>query len=317
MMKKTLMIALLAVFAMALCSCNNKKTKCNDCDLLGVSLPDFEKKFEEKKVTLYADDYQKEKVFEMAFSSMEEAEYKIATCILNCGSFNLSGCELMELVIKAEASSFTYPFDTLLKADNFTIVDSDDGKVRCYGWRNVNATRFMNPILMVQYKVSGGGVCALDLFEFEKADFGSEDLCCIYPEKVFRFENDGEEYTMIWGVYGVERDGTAYYGLVTLKTDDEGVKPVQLFYDGELKECVDVSFCQEAWFDEYEGDFSDLVYFNEDEKAFYFPEIKLVEKDMGENVPDCEKILTDRYVKYVWDGSTFSLQKGEFGVPGE
>lgn len=155
-MKKTFGLALLAIIAVTLCCCDNTKTKCNDCSALDIALPQFDKKFPEKRVSLDPDYNVEEKPLVLAYSSLEEAEYKLANCVVNDDYFDWAGYDFVKQVIQSDASSMSYPFDSLVKKQNFTIVDSDDGQVRCYGWCHLNATRFMNPVLMVQYKGSDG-----------------------------------------------------------------------------------------------------------------------------------------------------------------
>lgn len=302
-MKRNLILALalLTMIATTLCSCNNKKTECVDCKILGVITPEFEKKFPNKKVTLDPDYIQEGYSFTLSFSSMEEAEYKIVHCVIDhtepkytyWGAFY----DLAKKVIQSDTSSFSYPFDTLKERADFTIVDSDDGQVRCYGWHHVDGGNGYYPELMVQYKDKGGKVYTVYKDDFEKGRLvAPEDKYNIYPEKVFRFVNGNETYTIIGGYYGFYA-GIASYGLIAFMMDEKGVNPIPLFKDEELSESISVHF-DYAYFDE---DAFELIRYDKDELAFYIPEVITEEEYYNE-------ILSGRYKKYIWDGKAFVLK---------
>ena len=282
-MKKNLLFMLFAMLSMALCCCDNTKTKCNDCSALDIALPQFDKKFPEKRVSLDPDYNVDEKPLVLAYSSLEEAEYKLANCVVKDDYFDWAGYDFVKQVIQSDASSMSYPFDSLVKKQNFTIVDSDDGQVRCYGWCHLNGTRFMNPVLMIQYKGNDGHVYTVKGDDFDGGDYVPEDSYSLYPEKTYRFENGDETYTIIWGLYGIERE-VSYYGLVALKLEDDGVHSVSLFQQDELMSSIDVSYCMYDS-DEYKYE---LIRFDKDEPSFYFPNLN---------------------ERYVWDGNAFVLKK--------
>lgn len=282
-MKKNMFFALLSMLTITLCCCDNTKTKCNDCSALDVTLPQFDKKFPEKRVSLDPDYNVEEKPLVLAYSSLEEAEYKLANCVVNDDYFDWAGCDFVKQVIQSDTSSMSYPFDSLAKKQNFTIVDSDDGQVRCYGWCHLNATRFMNPELMVQYKGDDGQIYTIESYDFDGGDYVPEDSYSLYPEKIYRFENGDETYTIIWGLYGIERE-VSYYGLVALKLEDDGVHSVSLFQQDELMSSIDVSYCM---YDPEEYKY-ELIRFDKDEPSFYFPNLN---------------------ERYVWDGNAFVLKK--------
>ena len=272
-MKRKMILALLSMLTMTLCCCNNKETECVDCKALGVTIPAFEKEFPEKKVTLDPNYIQEGYTFTLSFSSMEEAEYKIVHCVIDHTepkyTYLAASYDLTKKVIQSDTSSFFYPFDTLMERADFTVVDSEDGQVRCYGWHHIDGASGYNPELMVQYKGKGGKIYTVYKDDFEKGrPFDPEDKYNIYPEKVFRFENGNETYAIIWCYYGFA-GGIASYGLIALKMDERGVNPVPLFKEDESCENIDVHFSY-ADFDENEFD---LIRYDKDELAFYLPEV--------------------------------------------
>ncbi|MBO7082485.1 MAG: hypothetical protein J6W30_01425 [Bacteroidales bacterium] len=289
-MKKSLIYVLFAFSAMALCCCNNKETTCYDCETLNKAIPEFEKRFSEKMVVLTPDYFTNEaKTTEMVFSSMEEAEYKIAHCVLSGElSRNLYGeayYEILKEVIQSDPSSMDYPFDTLQNKSCFTVVDSDDGRVRCYGWHHLDGTSNWNPELLVQYKGSDGTVYTVDNDDFANGDYMPEDMYNLFPEKVYRIQNGEDTYTFIWGIYGASvGEGKAYYGLVALKMDEHGVFSLPLFMNDELEEGIVVGYCIDV-FDENDYE---LIRFDPDEPSFYFPNLN---------------------EKYIWNGKAFVLHQ--------
>ena len=293
---------LLVMFTTVLCRCNNKKTECVDCKALGVTIPAFEKKFPEKKVTLDPDYIEEGYSFALYFSSMEEAEYKIVHCVIDYTepkyTYLAASYDLTKKVIQSDTSSFSYPFDTLMERAYFTVVDSDDGQVRCYGWHHIEGGSGYSPEFMVQYKDKEGKIYTVYKDDFEKGrPVAPEDKYSIYPEKVFRFENDDETYTIIWGYYGFAT-GVTSYGLIAFKMDEKGVKPIPLFKDDELSESIDVDF----YYNDFEEDAFELIRFDKDELAFYLPEVITGGGYYNE-------ILSGRYKKYVWNGEAFVLQQ--------
>ena len=288
-MKRNMIFALLSVLTMTLCCCNNKKTGCVDCKSLGVTIPAFEKKFPEKKVTLDPDYIQEGYSFTLSFSSMEEAEYKIVHCVLDSPKpthmYLAASYDLTKKVIQSDTSSFSYPFDTLIEKADFTVVDSEDGQVRCYGWHHLYGTSHWNPELMVQYKGNDGTVYTVDNYDFANGDYMPEDMYNLFPEKVYRIQNNEDTYTIIWGIYGASvGEGKAYYGLVALKMDENGVFPVPLFMNDELEEGIVVDYC----IDVFDEDDYELIRFDPDEPSFYFPNLN---------------------EKYVWNGEAFVLHQ--------
>lgn len=299
-MKKNLLFMLIAMLSMVLCCCNNKTKECIDCNVLGVTIPAFEKKFPEKKVTLDPDYIEEGKTFVLTFSSMEEAEYKIVHCVIDHTepkyTYVAASYDLTKKVILSDTSSFSYPFDTLMDGESFTIIDSDDGQVRCYGWHHIDGSSGYNPELMVQYKGEGGKIYTVHKDDFERGrPIAPEDKYSIYPEKIFRFDNGNENYTIIWGYYGFA-SGIASYGLIAFKMDEKGVNPVPLFQEDELSENIDVHFN----YSDFDEDEFDLIRYDKDELAFYLPEVITEEEYYN-------TILSGRYKKYVWDGEAFAL----------
>ena len=301
-MKKTLNVALLIIIAISLCCCNNKRKKCIDCNIQGVTISAFEKKFPEKKVTLDTDYIEEGKTVVLTFSSMEEAEYKIVHCVIDNtepkSTYVAASYDLAKKVIMSDTSSFSYPFDTLMDREYFTVIESDDGQVRCYGWHHIDGSSGYNPELMVQYKGKGGKIYTVHKDDFERGKpIAPEDKYSIYPEKIFRFENGKETYTIIWGYYGFA-SGIASYGLIAFKMDEKGVNPVPLFKEDELRENIDVHFN----YADFNEDEFDLIRYDKDELAFYLLEVTTEEEYYND-------ILSGRYKKYVWDGKAFLLQR--------
>lgn len=288
-MTKTMRITLLALLAIAFSCCNNEESNCFDCEALDKAVPAFEKKFSEKKVNLDPEYIRDGRFVEMTFSSFEEAEFKLSNCFYsdNFPSYLFSNAcfDMTKKVIKSDTTSMCYPFHTLVNKIYFNVVESDDGQVRCYGWRHLDGAGGMQPILMVQYKGSDGKVHVVEGRDFDEGNYVPEDKYSIYPEKIFRIHKGKETYTIIWGIYGSSvGEEISYYGLIALRMDDSGVHSVNLFKDDEVKDNIDVSYC----IDYFEDDNYELIRFNEEEPSFCFP---------------------NYYEKYVWDGDAFVLQR--------
>lgn len=308
MMKKTMTIALLAMSAIVLCCCGNKNNKCDDCEALGIVSRTFEERFPSKTVSVDPLYIKEGKSFKMSFSSMEEAEYKIVHCLGYDKPdylYEEARYDITQKVILSDASSMDYSFENLVEPNSFVVLDSYDGQVRCYGW--VYYDGGYHPDLMVQYKGKDGVVYTVDNDDFEKDEsMASENEYYLYPERVFRFKNKGDIYTMICGYYGFG-GGAASYGLMALKMDEKGVAPAMIFKDEELGCELNLYYCFVDWADAlYDGEF-ELVRFDEEESAIYLAEI------IEEKIEDhyyCNRMLSGRYKKYVWDGEAFSLQEG-------
>ena len=231
-MKKTIFIVMLTAVAMVLFNCRNNK--CDDCEALGIAMPVFENKFPEKSIILNSDYIMEGHSFTMNFSSMEEAEYKIANCILGDArpSYIYTGADfyITQQVILSDTSSMTYPFALLKDHTYFDVVDSDDGKVRFYGWHHIDGGSGYYPYLMAQYRDDKGNIHVLRSEDFEKPMVAPEDEYGLFPEIVYSFEYEGASYYLLSGYYGFDC-GISSYGLIAFRLDKKGVLPIKIFRD--------------------------------------------------------------------------------------
>lgn len=306
-MKKALFITLSAYLAFVLFACTSNK--CDDCEALGITIPEYEDSFSRKRVTLDSDYIMEGHSFTMSFSSMEEAEFKIASCILGeeRPPYIYKGADfyMTQQVIMSDKSSMTYPFSVMKEISDFNVIDSDDGQVRFYGWHHIDGGNGYNPYLMVQYRDKKGVIHVIKNENIGNSNISSEDEYIMYPEKVYSFDDNGEKYYVLLGFYGCNI-GTCSYGLIAFKMDDKGLHSVHLFKDAGLKQNVNMSFCYSEWEDEiFAGDESGFVYFDKSNKTFYIPEIVYFDSN-SYYYTGCDK-LTDRYYKYIWDGKAFAL----------
>ncbi|MBR4913238.1 MAG: hypothetical protein IKZ54_10430 [Bacteroidales bacterium] len=279
--------AVVVIATAMLFSCQNKSKQPDSCE----NMPAFEKRFTEKTVVTSAGDAA------FTFSSMEEAEWKMAH-----GCFeNICFWEAFEQVLMLEPSSMCYPFDTLRKHEEIVIMDSEDGLVRCYGYREGSAL----PYLLVQYKVGDN----VKLAGTEGCE--CENGCyCVLPEKLYCFEEKGIHYYLVWGFCGY-MGGIFSHSLCAFKLDETGLSLAYIFsLNDELDnfQSVDLEFCDAEIMDD-----TSFGYFDKKTLTFYNPEV------IGglEEVDGCysnNARLTDRYYKLVWNGNSF-VYESDKSVP--
>ena len=275
------------IAATMLLSCQNKSKQSAGCE----NMPEFEKRFPEKTVATSDGNTA------FTFSSMEEAEWKMAH-----GCFkNICFWEALEQVLMLEPSSMSYSFDTLRKHEEIVIMDSEDGLVRCYGYREGSAL----PYLLVQYKVGDN----VKLAGTEGCE--CENGCyCVLPEKLYCFEEKGIHYYLVWGFCGY-MGGIFSHSLCAFKLDETGLSLAYIFsLNDELDnfQSVDLEFCDAEIMDD-----TSFGYFDKKTLTFYNPEV------IGglEEVDGCysnDTRLTDRYYKLVWNDDSF-VYESDKSVP--
>lgn len=281
MKQKQYTLVVIVLAAAMLLSCHNKSKQPAGCE----NMPAFEKRFPKKTVVTSAGDAA------FTFSSMEEAEWKMAH-----GCFeNICFWEAFEQVLMLEPSSMCYPFDTLRKHEEIVIMDSEDGLVRCYGYREGPAL----PYLLVQYKVGDN----VKLAGTEGCE--CENGCyCVLPEKLYCFEEKGIHYYLVWGFCGY-MGGIFSHSLCAFKLDEAGLSLAYIFsLNDELDnfQSVDLEFCDAEIMDD-----TSFGYFDKKTLTFYDPEVK----GGLEEVDGCysnDARLTDRYYKLVWNGDSFMYE---------
>ena len=279
--------AVVVIATAMLFSCQNKSKQPAGCE----NMPEFEKRFPEKTVVTSDGNTA------FTFSSMEEAEWKMAH-----GCFkNICFWEALEQVLMLEPSSMSYSFDTLRKHEEIVIMDSEDGLVRCYGYREGSAL----PYLLVQYKVGDN----VKLAGTEGCE--CENGCyCVLPEKLYCFEEKGIHYYLVWGFCGY-MGGIFSHSLCAFKLDETGLSLAYIFsLNDELDnfQSVDLEFCDAEIMDD-----TSFGYFDKKTLTFYNPEV------IGglEEVDGCysnNARLTDRYYKLVWNGNSF-VYESDKSVP--
>jgi hypothetical protein len=268
-------------------SCQNKPKQPAGCE----NMPEFEKRFPEKTVVTSGG----KKVF--TFSSMEEAEWKMSHGCFN----NLSVWDMLQQVLMLEPTSMSYPFDTLRKCEDIVIMDSEDGLVRCYGYREGTAI----PYLLVQYKIGDNvKLAGTEGCECENGCF------CTLPEKLYCFQENGVHYYLVWGFSGYG-GGIIGYSLCAFKLDDSGFSLAYIFSlndESENAQSLYLEFCDARIMDD-----ASFGYFDKKTLTFYNPEVIQGLKEVDACCSNDAR-LTDRYYKLVWNGESF-VYKIDKSVP--
>ncbi len=225
----------------------------------------------------------------------------------NCGGgygFNVAGYEFtFAEYIKYDPATIHYPFCKLrdLEEDPLRIVDSDDGRVRFYGW-----------------DTHMGGTCISWNTLYQISDKGK-----VYTYEGMPDSGVGEESMLVTGIYRLPHHHKKYYVICfyfrewsslsmysayTYELKDRELKRIKLFKDFEGNSVDHI------WY-EYNSpdyyfriaralDFDYHFYWDEKNNSLYYP---LGRKNNG-------LIMSDRYVPYHWNGKTLEPQ-AETGNP--
>jgi hypothetical protein len=294
-------IALLITSSLILCCCSNKNEKCDDCEALGIVTRTFEEKFPKKTVSVDPLYIKNGKVFKISFSSMEEAEYKITHCLgADKPDYIYSGAsyDIIKKVICSDASAMLWPFDSLCKNENLSIVDSDDGLVRIYTWEDVeNMGTASNYYEIVQYRWND------KVYVQDESDCDCEYCPASIPLHFYTIKSKNKTYYLV-SYYLREWSSMSFRSFQAFELTKKGLKPVDLFYEqnGGIDH-LDFEYNIPEWyFTANLGEGYDwLCYYDSVNRVYYHPET--------------EYNLNDRYAKYVFDGEKFVLKDASAANP--
>lgn len=268
------------------------------------NMPEFEQKFPQKSVWVH---HHVNDSTEIAFSSMEEAEWKLVHLVPNCS------CEDFVKILLSDPSSMDYPFSSFFEEDIFPPVYSDDSLVRCIGLQehaSFETRVVMNtlnvpyqPMMLIQYRLNGKVGLADKLKQNE--DF----YYSLKPDTIFTFNTNQSALYLVWG-YSDDTCAGDSYRLRAYELDSVGLHPAFVF-EKEYPESYGLGNEQslftvvgECYKTDNDVDLKSLVFFDKKESAMYIREFRIRERlESG-----CSPYLTDNYWKYIWNGEKFMLK---------
>lgn len=257
-------------------------------------MPKFKQKFPRKNI-------QVNDSVELAFSSMEEAEWKL----LHQAPYEAFYDAFVEVLL-SDPSSMDYPFDSLTYFDPSqsapmltSVVESEDRNMRCVG------LRYYTPSLMVQYR-AGGEV------RLAEANLDDESYWCQCPDTVYTLTTDHSTLYLVRGFDG-STGGERNYCLQAYELDETGFHPAFVFEESNIPnpngviQNIYMTICdnEEMTHAVFNDGLNSLVYFDGKENAVYVRVFKEKEPDSD----GCTLEMTNRYRKYVWDGGKFVLKR--------
>ncbi len=287
-------IAFTFLLATTLIGCSNSKNNKNSST--EPDMPAFEQKFAQKSIWVHQD--QKDSI-EITFSSMEEAEWKLAHKVTHHDFY-----DAFVQVLLSDPSSMDYAFDSL-SSENFCGIFkpavSDDGNARFIGLKPDAAHQI--PHMIVQYKNSG-------IVRIAEEEFPSENcFYCLTPDTVFTLNTGKSTLYLVWGYAGYTGSGNSYR-LCAYELDRTGLHPASVFEGtvdinggAEDGQSLETEICNnDELYDELvEIDFRDLCYFNSKESAVY---IRIAASKEADEC-GCSTRMTNQYQKFVWKGNLF------------
>lgn len=213
---------------------------------------------------------------------------------------NRNGFDFEEFkqMLSSNPSSMLDNFDSLCINENIDIVDSEDGMVRIYTWEDVeNAGTMSNYYDIIQYRWNDK---VLVQGEHESdCEFCPSSLA----QKIYTINGKDRTYYLV-KYYFREWSSLAFASFQAFELTEQGVKPVDLFYD-EYGGIDNLSFeynIPDWYFKTNLGEGYDwLCYYDKNSRIYYHP--------------DSEYDLTDRYEKYVFDGNVFVLKDASAANP--
>ena len=256
-------------------------------------MPKFKQKFPQK--TIHVNDS-----INLAFSSMEEAEWKLLHLVPYEAFY-----DAFAKVLQSDPSSMDYPFDSLSYFDPSrcapmltSVVCSEDRNMRCIG------LTYNTPSLMVQYRADGE-------VRLAEANLDDESYWCQCPDTVYTLPTDHSTLYLVRGFDG-STGGERNYCLQANELDETGFHPAFVFEESNIPnpngviQNIYMTICDnEEMTNVVSNDgISYLVYFDGKENAVYVRVFKEKEPDAD----GCMFEMTNRYRKYVWDGRRFVLR---------
>lgn len=252
--------------------------------------PNFKKHFPEKTVKIekyYVKDNQDSII---TYSSMEEAEWKMIHYFfpdrvdiqnMKFDYFNFD-YDLLEKIIMSDTSSMSFSFDSICHYADVSILDSEDGNIRFYVWEPPHDWRGSDGHTIVQYRWDGNIHWQTSLYE---------DWTGTFPISLHEFMVNGTKYylTADHFFYG----GETFVGYSIYELTPSGIQELA-GHDSDFAEegrihAISYEYYPSDWYTRTSGMGYDwLDYFDETTNTLY--------------VPEEDVYLTDRYIRYQWDG---------------
>lgn len=190
-----------------------------------MNTPDFEKIFPKKSI--WVGNPQNEPI-EIAFSSFEEAEWKLLNDVPKHELFDALGKVLM-----SDPSSMNFPFDTLRQEEVVSSsVVSEDGLARFIGVSNDIVQ--LPPSMIIQYKLNGEVRVAGT--ELEVTSYYS--LC---PITVDGFKKENSTLYYVWG-NGDPRKTWMGSRMRAYELDDNGLRPAFVYEGDNALSCITTDY---------------------------------------------------------------------------
>lgn len=224
----------------------------------------------------------------ITFSSMEEAEWKLIHYFFPEGkpinelpfeplAFDY---DLFEQIVRSNASSMNYPFDSLQHYANIDIIDSSDGNVRYYTWDYPHAHTMSDFHTIIQYRWNSNVYC-------QKPATSEDNWYVLSPNSLHILKGKKCNYYLTTA-YFRESSNLGYMDFEIAELTKEGLRPVD-FWNASYE------FFISDWYFRTNGEGYDwLDYFDEKTATLY-----VAEED--------GLCLTDRYWCYRWDGFDMNL----------
>ena len=228
----------------------------------------------------------------ITFSSMEEAERELIHYFFPNGmpidelpfDRHVFDYDLFEQIVRSNASSMNYPFDSLQHYANIDIIDSPDGNVRYYTWDYPHAHTMSDFHTIIQYRWNGKVLC-------QKPDTSEDNWYVLSPNSLHILKGKTYNYYLTTA-YFRESSNIGYMNFEISKLTKKCLKTVD-FWNASYEYFIS------DWYFRTSGEGYDwLDYFDEKTATLY-----VAEED--------ELCLTDRYLCYQWDGSDMKLVEME------
>lgn len=265
-------IAFVCMIAMLACESNNNAIK-------------PEKKFAKKTIKLSSANGEQ---FEMTYSSMEEAESELIDLFFPEGKTiddlpfdpNVFDYDLFEQIVKSDASSMNYNFDSIQHYARIHIIDSPDGNVRYYTWDYPHTHAMSDFHTITQYRWNGKVFC-------QKPNNREDDWCVLSPDGLYVLKGNTCNYYLTT-TYLRESSNVGYKHFEISKLTKKGLQAVK-FWDDYYEYFIS------RWYFMTNGEwYKWLDYFDETTATLY--------------VADADGMcLTDRYWCYQWNGCDMQI----------
>lgn len=225
----------------------------------------------------------RDKASGIAFSTMEKAERELVHRYFPEDKpvdelpfdHNVFDYDLFEQVVKSDASSMNYPFDSLQYYAKIQIIDAPDGNVRYYTWDYPHEYAMSDFHTITQYRWDGKVFC-------QKPEENEDDWCELSPNSLYVLEGNTCNYYLTTS-YFRESSNIGFVRFEISKLTKNGLQSVD-FWDASYEYYI------ADWYFMTNGEgFPWLDYFDEATATLYVPEVDGL-------------YLIDRYWCYKWNG---------------